>query len=141
MDLYYRLRVKFDHHAIDLQFDKTDPCLQNNGFNKSLNPKREDPLSISDLFVWTKQVYTSQRHFRQFSLRILLRRCSVASKPRVVALNPTGGLTFYFFHFLIFKNQLNLLLHKTYRPSIFSVKDLISENMKISELTQKCWQR
>ena len=38
-----------------------------------------------------------------------------------------------------------LFMLKTYRPSIFSVmlqlEDLISENMKMSKLSQNCWQR
>jgi len=36
-------------------------------------------------------------------------------------------------------------MHKTYRPSMFSVlfqlKYLISENIKISKWSQTCWQR
>jgi len=45
----------------------------------------------------------------------------------------------YIFHQLVLHNLCNdiLLMHKTYRPSMFSVllqfKDLISENIKISK--------
>ena len=72
---------------------------------------------ITCLNVWTRVVkikmipkhlmcllwncYSHLRRFRQFSLHILLRRCSVG----IAGLNPTWGVTFYLFNFPIFKIQ------------------------------------